>query len=164
MNATPKPAIPRHAAPHSLLTHVDIGTSLFLESLRETVDPGPGRFRELVLNLVVRATGPLQHVKTVIRSFEHMERKGLGEILANGLEQIEWSHLVPGPLQEEQWDADLPQMFAPFDTGFLYGVKGKGEDDDALHTRQRLLCRREGRHPATHRLAPRKKGEPIRHL
>ena len=66
--------------------------------LRETVDPGSGRACEFVLNLIVRATGPLQHVKTVIRSLHHMERSGLYELFANGLEKIEWGQLVPVPL------------------------------------------------------------------
>tara|TARA_B100001146_G_C16052660_1_gene378588 strand:- start:16 stop:219 length:204 start_codon:yes stop_codon:yes gene_type:complete len=58
-------------------------------SWRETVDPGSGRICEFVLNVVIRATGPLQHVKTVIRFFDQVQRSALREILANWLEQIE---------------------------------------------------------------------------
>ncbi len=63
-----------------------------------TVDPGSGCIREFLLNLVVRASGPLQYVKPVIRSLDQVQRRPVPEISANGLEQIEPGQLVPGSL------------------------------------------------------------------
>ena len=62
------------------------------------VDPRSGRTCDLVLNLVVRTTRPLQHVKTMIRSLDQVQRRPLPEISANGLEQIEPCQLIPGSL------------------------------------------------------------------
>ena len=62
------------------------------------VDPGSGGIREFLVNLVVRASAPLQHTKPVIRSVDQVQRCPLPEISANGLEQIEPGQLVPGSL------------------------------------------------------------------
>jgi hypothetical protein len=85
-----KPENPRRI----LFIRTAIGTS----PLRETVDPSSGRIREFALNVVIRTTGPLQYVKTVIRSFDQVQPSALREILANRLEQIELGQLIPSPL------------------------------------------------------------------
>jgi hypothetical protein len=140
---------------------MDIGTSPLLGWWRETVDPGSGRIREFVLNVIICATGPLQHVETVIRSFDQMQRSALREILANGLEQIEPGQLVPGPLQKEQRNPGCPQVITPFDTRLLDRMEGKAEEDDASDIRERRLRRGQGRHSAAHRLTPGKKRKTV---
>jgi len=102
-------------------------------------DPHGRRSRQFLQNAGVGLARTLQHMKGVVRCFDHVQCRSRSEFGTNGSQELKIGEGVASSLEKKHWQSDIRQVLRTFRSRFIRRVQRETEEHQPAKSNQDVL-------------------------